>query len=239
MTSTNNYAKKTKDSMKRRRQRLYEQRRQLMSETRRTEELNEARKQWAARTQVTTRVDSWWNVDGAEDEIEPASIHWSTNSSRWATLNGGQREMDDRGADGSLSLSTSSSTAPDGSWKTLSKRKSCNGIQSTCTGGEEMTMAAGDHTTPTKCEHPSRTTLSSCTTVEDPHDRLERKIDGCRTLETQPAGRRKASLLILPAREQGDSRTSNFGLRSESARTNGRTYGEEDRTSGQLDERTD
>ncbi|ETO68508.1 hypothetical protein F444_14665 [Phytophthora nicotianae P1976] len=53
--------------------------------------------------------------------------------------------------------------------------------------------------------------------------------------EIPPAGRMKASLSFLPTRGQNDGGTSDFRLRCESPRTNGRRGGRNERT----DERTD
>ncbi|ETI39784.1 hypothetical protein F443_14656 [Phytophthora nicotianae P1569] len=101
--------------------------------------------------------------------------------------------------------------------------------------GRLGTDDGSNHTTPTKCEHPHRTPQGSCATAQDPHDRLEQKINGGRTPEIPPAGRMKASLSFLPTRGQDDGGTSDFRLRCESTRTDGRRGGRNERT----DERTD
>ncbi|KAG1686065.1 hypothetical protein DVH05_007160 [Phytophthora capsici] len=152
--------------MKRRQQRLYEQRRHQMSDSKLTAARNELRNQWAIRRVVTTRVDAWWNDDDAGDETEQAITRWNTNSiwqetsdsGRPEIVISGQRGTDDHGVDGSQLSSTNGSTAPGGSWKTLGERKSCNGAHRTATGEASPGIEVSSGDLPWKLEDPGKTT---------------------------------------------------------------------------------
>ncbi|KAG1696910.1 hypothetical protein DVH05_017818 [Phytophthora capsici] len=212
--------------MRRRQQRLYEQPRQLLGDSRLIEAQNEIREQWQVRRTMTERVGAWWSDDDVGDATERVSMHWSMSSSqqetsgngRRETENNGQQGTDDRGADGFQLPSTNNSTAPDGSWKTLGERKSCNGAQCTDTDEASPDIEVGDGATLWRRMNPKK--IASKQLLGDPRSPRQTKLGDRRaagtgtvaeqvSLENLP--RRARTLGILRSRQEAPSESGEPG----------------------------
>ncbi|KAE8908705.1 hypothetical protein PF003_g6801 [Phytophthora fragariae] len=131
--------------MRRKQERLWEQRRLKQLQPRLLEAQREKDEQSQVLTQENDRVICWWKFDGVDDGTQQVSTPSSTNCNRGVQDRVRQERSILQGEDGCRRRSSTSCSTPAESWKTLRKEKACNRMERTSRNSVHLEEDRGEN----------------------------------------------------------------------------------------------